>query len=87
MQTIPERNRAVKALLVEKFGKGNVRVQAGNGTARQWIEIELTTTEPFVSLTYGEQSRQIVAMLEAAGIDYSTLSRRHGRPGPPLRHD
>lgn len=37
---IPERNRAVKALLQRTYPGVNISVRAGRGTAHHWIDIE-----------------------------------------------
>lgn len=41
-----ERNKIIKKVLSEKYGRKNVVVRAGKGTASSWVEIGVTTPKP-----------------------------------------
>ncbi len=66
---VPERNRKVKKLLETTYGKGTVRVSAGNGTAYHWMDITfLSRPQAFDGLGYGEQIGALVKLIEDAGL-------------------
>lgn len=72
---VPERNRAVKALLEKTYGKGCVSVRADRGTAYHWIAIEFVKKpEALLGQTYGQTIAAIEAMLDENNIYYSTYA-------------
>jgi hypothetical protein len=75
-QSINERNKAVKKLLVATYGGVNISVRAGTGTARHWIHIEfMRMPEELRSCKNGlERASRVQALIEAAGIFIHTYS-------------
>lgn len=74
MIDVAKRNRAIKTLLEATYGKGNVRVTAGNGTARHWVYIKFSVVPNDPTFTHGNYSqisRALETIIRSAGIEVS----------------
>lgn len=71
---VPERNRAVKALLVRTYGVG-VSVKAGRGTAYHWIDVEFfRMPDELRSLDGIKRDDAITNLIRANGIHVGTFN-------------
>jgi hypothetical protein len=73
---IPERNRAIKKLLLATYPGTNLSVKAGNGTARHWVYIEFfrrVGNPP--GMTHNRVADAIADLIVGAGIEVSTFPR------------
>lgn len=72
---VPERNRAIKKLLVHTYGVG-VGVKAGRGTAYHWIEVEFfRMPDELRHYSNGFKRGEIVTkLIRDNGIHVSTYS-------------
>lgn len=72
--SVPERNKAIKKLLQEKYHGARISVRAGNGTAYRWVHIEfLSMPDELKPYANGmERTRHVEATIDAAGIHINT---------------
>jgi len=74
-----ERNRAIKKVLSREFGRGNVKVRGGRGTAYGWVDVSVTIPVDFQvsnGLYYTEKAKEvmdqtrsrIIQLLEREGL-------------------
>jgi len=68
MQTITERNRAIKRTLESAFGKGKVRVRGSRGTAYGWVDVAIDWT-PLDSDAARDMAGLCKQLLRAGRID------------------
>lgn len=59
------RNAGIKRLLVERYGKGNVRVKGGTGSAYGWVHVRFAFPQP-AGVTYGAMKQSIVTLCREA---------------------
>jgi hypothetical protein len=72
---VPERNRAIKRLLIRTYGKqAGISVRAGSGTAYHWVEIVMTDAPASLRIAYGQACDALCALIRANGIDISTFA-------------
>lgn len=69
--TTAERNRAIKRVLVERFGRGNVSVTGSRGTAYGWVRVFVNVT-PRDREHWRELYSEVHALISKAGIPLST---------------
>lgn len=73
--SVPERNRAIKTLLIRTYGKeAGISVRAGRGTAYHWIEIKIAVSPASLRVSYGEACAKLVNQIRANGLHVSTYS-------------
>lgn len=71
--TIPDRNRAVKALLLRTYPGVGLSVKAGSGTAHHWIMIEFyRKVENPPGMLHNQVHDAIVDLIVSAGIHVHT---------------
>jgi hypothetical protein len=73
MQSITERNRAIKRTLESAFGRGKVKVRGSRGTGIGYVHVAIDWT-PLDSEQYREMVALCKQLLQAARID---LGRRY----------
>ena len=77
--TTAERNRKLKAVLVEEFGKGNVTVRGDRGTAYGWVHVKIKV--PAFQYSEAETQMPVVARRDHFSARRSRvfdLMREHG---------
>lgn len=76
---VPERNRAIKRLLQEKFPLIAISVKAGNGTAYHWVNVRFARRPdpmPVVDDINGKNfADHIAGLIRAADIHLSEFPR------------
>ena len=68
---IAERNRALKKVLEQAFGRGKVRVRGSRGTAHGWVSVRIAFAPR--NLRESQELRsQVMALIAAAKIEIGT---------------
>lgn len=75
-QTIAERNRALKKLLLKAFGAGKVRVRGSRGTAYGWVTCDIAYAPRDWSEAKALEAK-VMRLIAVAGIKIGT----YGTPG------
>jgi hypothetical protein len=68
MTDIAARNRQIKKVLEQAFGRGKVSVRGDRGTAWGWVDVKINHT-PRNWEVARELSAQVLALLDAAKIE------------------
>lgn len=78
--TIAERNRAIKRVLENAFGRGKVSVRGSRGTAYGWVDVKIDWTPRDIDQSR-EMQTHVWALLTAAKLDQEIGTYGYNDPG------
>lgn len=67
---VAKRNRLIKKVLEQRFGRGKVRVRGSTGTAYGWINVKIYT--PNDGRRWSERNAEVMQLLNANKIEIGT---------------